>query len=222
MVASPQRKKSLSRKLLRWTVITFLLLTAAFLVLENNLSQVILDMAYADAYSLAVKVINSAVADIMHSGITFDDLITVHMDDKGKVTMLQANTVRMNDLATRTALQAQEKLQETKNQVIIIPFGAAIGIKFLAGSGPGIPVKILPVGAVSTQYISEFESAGINQTRFKILLSTKTTVRLVIPTGAKLVELVSTVPIAESIIVGDVPSQFVDLNEKSDIVNLVP
>lgn len=222
MVASPQRKKHLSRKLLRWTVIILLLLTAAFLVLENNLSQVILDMAYADAYSLAVKVINSAVADIMHSGITFDDLITVHMDDKGKVTMLQANTVRMNDLATRTALQAQEKLQETKNQVIIIPFGAAIGIKFLAGSGPGIPVKILPVGAVSTQYVSEFESAGINQTRFKILLSTKTTVRLVIPTGAKLVELVSTVPIAESIIVGEVPNQFVDLNEKSDIVNLVP
>ena len=222
MVASPPRKMRLSRKLLRWAVIVVLLLIAAFLILENNLSQVILDMAYADAYSLAVKVINSAVADVMHSGITYEDLITVHMNDKGQVTMLQANTVRMNDIATRTALQAQEKLQDAKNQEVHIPLGAAFGINFLAGSGPSIPVKILPVGAVSTQFITEFESAGINQTRHKILLSAKTTVRLVIPTGSKQVDLVSSISIAESIIVGEVPDSFVDVNDKADLLNLVP
>lgn len=222
MVASPSGKKLLSRKLLRWTVIVVLLLTAAFLVLENNLSQVLLDMAYADAYSLAVKVINSAVADVMRSGVTYEDLIKVHLNDLGQVTMLQANTIRMNDIATRTALQAQEKLQDAKNQVVHIPLGAAFGINFLAGSGPSIPVRILPVGAVSTQFITEFESAGINQTRHKILLSAKTTVRLVVPAGARQVDLVSSVSIAESIIVGEVPDSFVDVNDKADLLNLVP
>jgi sporulation protein YunB len=222
MVASQPRKMRLSRKFLRWTVIVVLLLTAAFLVLENNISQVILDRAYANAYSLAVKVINSAVADVMHTGITYEDLITVHLSDQGQVTMLQANTIRMNELATMAALQAQEKLQEENNQVIQIPLGAALGINFLAGSGPNISVRILPVGAVSTQFITEFESAGINQTRHKILLSAKTTVRLVIPTGAKQVELVSNIPIAESIIVGAVPDTFVDVNDKGDILNLIP
>ena len=204
-------------------IIIVLLLISAFLVLENNLSQVILDMAYADAYSLAVKVINSAVADVMRSGITYEDLIKVHMNDLGQVTMLQANTIKMNDLATRTALQAQEKLQDAKNQVVHIPLGAAFGINFLAGSGPSIPVRILPVGAVSTQFVTEFESAGINQTRHKIFLSAKTTVRLVIPTGARQVELVSSISIAESIIVGEVPNSFVDLNDRStNMLNLVP
>ncbi len=222
MVASPNRKIHLSRKFLRWTVIVVLLLLAAFLVLENNISQVILDRAYADAYSLAVKVINSAVADVMRTGVTYEDLITVHVNDQGRVTMLQANTIRMNELATSTALQAQEKLQDAKNQVIHIPLGAALGINFLAGSGPNISVKILPVGAVSTQFVTEFETAGINQTRHKILLSAKTTVRLVIPTGARQVELVSSIPIAESIIVGTVPDTFIDVNGKSGIINLVP
>ena len=223
MVASQPRKKHLSRRLLRWILIVVLLLISAFLVLENNLSQVILDMAYADAYSLAVKVINSAVADVMRSGITYEDLIKVHMNDQGQVTMLQANTVKMNDLATRTALQAQEKLQDAKSQVIHIPLGTAFGINFLAGSGPSIPVKILPIGAVSTQFVTEFESAGINQTRHKILLSAKTTMRLVIPTGAKQVEFVSSISIAESIIVGEVPDSFVDVNERSaNMLNLVP
>jgi sporulation protein YunB len=222
MVASPPRKMRLSRKLLRWTVIVVLLLTAAFLLLENNISQVILDRAYANAYSLAVRVINSAVADVMRTGVTYEDLITVHMNDQGQVTMFQANTVRMNELATSIALQAQEKLQDANNQVIQIPLGAALGINFWAGSGPNISVRILPVGAVSTQFITEFETAGINQTRHKILLSAKTTVRLVIPTGARQVELVSSIPIAESIIVGEVPDTFVDVNDKGDIINLVP
>ncbi len=222
MVASKHRKKFLSRNVLRLTVIIVLLLTAAFLVLENNLSQVILDMAYADAYSLAVKIINSAVADVMRSGITYEDLIKVHMNEQGQVTMLQANTVRMNDLATRTALQAQEKLQDAKNQVVHIPLGAAFGINFLAGSGPNVSVRILPVGAVSTHFVTEFESAGINQTRHKIFLSAKTTVRLVIPTGAKQVDLVSSISIAESIIVGEVPDTFVDVNDKAGLLNLVP
>ncbi len=222
MVAFSLGKNRFSRRLLRWMVIVLLLLTAAFLVLENNLSQVILDMAYADAYALAVKVINSAVADVMNSGVTYDDLIKVHLNDKGQVTMLQANTIEMNGLATRTALQAQEKLQDAKNQIINIPLGAAFGINFLAGSGPSIPVKILPVGAVSTQFVTEFESAGINQTRHKIFLSAKTTVRLVIPTGSKQVDLNSSISIAESIIVGDVPDSFVDVNDKADLLNLVP
>ena len=179
-------------------------------------------MAYADAYAIAVNVINSAVADVMRSGITYEDLIKVRINGEGQVTMFQANTIRMNELATQTALQAQEKLQDVRNKVIYIPLGAAFGINFLAGSGPRIPVRIVPVGAVSTQFVTEFESAGINQTRHKILLAVKTTVRMVIPTGTKLVDLNSNIAIAESIIVGQVPDSFVDVNDKDELLNLVP
>lgn len=222
MNASSKGKKRLGRRLLRLGVIVVLILTAVFLVLEKNLTQVILDIAYANAYSLAVKVINSAVDKVMRSGVTYEELINVRMSNEGKVTMLQANTVRMNELATQTALEAQEKLQDAKNQVVHVPLGAALGISFLAGFGPGIPVKILPVGAVSTQYTTEFESAGINQTRLKIILVLRTTVRMVIPTGSRQVEITNNISIAEGIIVGEVPQTFVDVNEKDEILNLVP
>lgn len=222
MVASTLAKKSFRHRFIRILVIVLLILTAVFLLLENNISQVILDMAYADAYSIAVNVFNAAVADVMGSGITYEDLIKVRTNSEGQVTMLQANTVRMNELATQTALTAQGKLQDVRNKVVYIPLGAAFRINFLAGSGPSIPVRILPVGAVSTQFVTEFETAGINQTRHKIFLSVKTTVRLVIPTGAKLVDLTSQVLIAESIIVGQVPDTFMDINNKDDLLNLVP
>ena len=222
MVASVSGKKSFRRRLLRISMLVVLLLMAFFLMLQNNLSQVILDMAYADAYAMAVNAINSAVADVMRSGITYEDLIKVQLNGEGQVTMFQANTVRMNELSTETALQAQEKLKDVRNKVIYIPLGAAFGINFLAGSGPSIPVRIVPIGSVSTQFVTEFESAGINQTRHKIYLAVKTTVRMVIPTGTKLVDLNSNIAIAETIIVGKVPDTFMDVNDKDQLLHLVP
>ena len=83
-------------------------------------------------------------------------------------------------------------------------------------------MQILPIGAVQTNFDTEFVSAGINQTRHKIFLSLRTTVSLIIPTGSQLVEVNSTVPIAESIIVGEVPDSFVDVSDMEDMLNLVP
>ncbi|NLV59610.1 MAG: sporulation protein YunB [Clostridiales bacterium] len=192
------------------------------LLVESNLSQMMLDMAYARAYSLAVETINQSVWDVMQGSVSYDELIITHVDTQGKVTMLNANTVRMNELATKVALMAEAELGLSENQQIEIPIGAALGIRFLAGAGPRIPIQIVPVGAVNTQFTTEFEAAGINQTRHKISMILSTTVRLVIPSGSKRVDVISTVPIAETIIVGAVPDSFVDVNNRDDLLNLLP
>ena len=224
MVAGTPKKRGggSGGRILRWTAIIVLILAALFLMLENNVSQVILDMAYADAYALAVDVLNEAVAGVMRTGITYDELMQVRCDEKGQVTLLQANTMRMNQLATETAISAQGKLSQQENQYIYLPLGAALGMNFLAGSGPELQVKIVPVGSVSTQFATEFESAGINQTRHKIFLVVKAAVQVVIPTGTKRVDVSTQVSIAESIIVGNVPDSFVDVNNKDDLLNLLP
>ena len=146
-------------------------------------------------------------------------MIAVRTDSAGRVTMLQANAVRMNELATLTAIEAQKRLQSADAQSVSIPLGAALGIPFLSVLGPQIPVRIVPVSAVSAAFSTEFESAGINQTRHKIYLSLHTTVRLVIPSGARQVSLGSQVLIAESIIVGQVPDSYVQVPGMGDALN---
>lgn len=221
MDASSPRHKNFLRRLMRRILIALLLLTCIFLIVQNGLSQVILDLAYADAYAMSSKVINAVVAEVIHSGITYENLINVHTNDKGQVTALQSNTIRMNDLAAQIALKAQATLQETQNQVIYIPLGSVLKLPSIEGSGPRISVKILPIGAVTTQFVTEFESAGINQIRHKICLSIKATVRIVIPTGARQVDFVSQVPICENIIVGAVPDIFVDTDKLDHILKLI-
>lgn len=217
-----KEEKSPQGRLGRLCLLGILLLTALFMVLEGNLSQVILDLAQADAYALAVDVLNEAVANAMATGITYNELVTLEKDTAGRVTMLQANTMRMNELAASIALGAQDQLAQNGGQVVRVPLGAATGVPLFAGSGPKLEVRIVPVGAVSTRFMTEFESAGINQTRHKIYLFLQATVALVLPNGSQQVEVGAQVPIAESIIVGAVPESFVDVNNTSDLLNLLP
>ena len=218
-MAACARKKSGG---MRWLILLILLLTAAVIAMEQNLSQTMLDMAFARAYSMAVETINRAVKQAMGQGVTYEELIDAQMDAQGRVSMLRANTMRMNELASQTALLAERELGSAENQVVEIPLGAALGVSFLSGFGPRLEVRILPVGAVHTSFDTEFETAGINQTRHKIFLNLRATVSLIVPTGSQLVEVTSTVPIAESIIVGEVPDSFVDVNNEEDMLNLIP
>ena len=218
-MAACARKKSGG---MRWLILLVLLLTAAVIAMEQNLSQTMLDMAFARAYSMAVETINRAVKQAMGQGVTYEELIDAQMDAQGRVSMLRANTMRMNELASQTALLAERELGSAENQVVEIPLGAALGVSFLSGFGPRLEVQILPVGAVHTSFDTEFETAGVNQTRHKIFLNLRATVSLIVPTGSQLVEVTSTVPIAESIIVGEVPESFVDVNNEEDMLNLIP
>ncbi len=217
-----RKKPGDARRWKRWIfriALILLLIAALFGLLEKNLETVILDMAHARAEAIAVAYINEAVRDVMGDQMTYDEMMTVRTDPDGRVTMLQANAVRMNELATVTALQAQARLESADAQSVSIPLGAALGIPFLSAAGPRIQVRIVPVSAVSAAFSTEFESAGINQTRHKIYLSLHTTVRLVIPSGARTVSLGSQVLIAESIIVGDVPESYVQVPDMDGALN---
>ncbi len=198
-----------------------LLPLALFFWADANLRPVILTMAEAQARVMAVQAMNDAVFEVMRSDGLYDDLMTVVLDEKGRVAVMRADTARMNELATTSALRVQQNLSKIAEAGISIPLGAALGVQLFAGSGPRITVKIVPVGAVSTDFKSEFSAAGINQTRHRIFLRIDTTVQMVIPTGTQTAQVSAHVPVAESIIVGEVPDSFVDVANEEDMLNLL-
>ena len=210
------------KRILRIGCALILLLVLRVLALERNLESVILSMAHSRVQAMAVDRLNDAVREALGDKKVYDELVSVRADDGGRVTMIQADAVRMNELATNTARLAQEKLAMAENETVNIPLGAAFGIPFLAVMGPPVQVKVAPVGAVTAEFLSEFESAGINQTRHKIYLSMHTTVRLVLPRGAEQVKFTSQVLIAESIIVGQVPDSFIEVQSSDQALNFAP
>ena len=218
MTASRRKNSAFLR---RMTLLLLALMLAA-MALEQNLTAVILSLASAKAEVLAVRALNEAVEDVVRQGVRYEDLVHVTFDRQGGVRLLQSNTAAMNALASRAALTAQEKLKNLQDQSVSVPLGSALGIALLSGSGPRIQVQILPVGSVVTEYETQFSSAGINQTRHRVLLTMTAQVQLILPTGASSVQAMNQVAVAESIIIGDVPDSFVNVGDDTDLLNLVP
>lgn len=210
------------RRRLRRLLLAALLLSVALLLTERNFRPLVFALAQARSAAMATKVLSAAVDEALGDGVAYDDLMNVRMDERGQVALLSANTMRMNRLAQSAGAAAQRMLEQMSSERVTVPMGAALGMTLLAGSGPEIPVSIVPVGSVTTDFNTEFEACGINQTRHKVYLTLTASIRIVIPTGAKTTEVTVNVLAAESIIVGAVPEGFVGYHLSEEELNLVP
>ncbi len=203
----------------RWSIkplvvvlILLALITAPFTIVEINLKATILAMARVRAEQAAIRAIQEAVNEKITKAVEYKDLIFIRTDNNGRVVLMQANTIKINNLAADTTLEIQRTLAKLEGTVIPIPLGQAMNSKLLATYGPKIKVTLVPMGTVKVKVEDSFQQAGINQTRHRLYLHVFSRVKIVIPLVSDSVEVASQIPIAETIIVGEVPQTNVNLN----------
>ncbi len=210
------------KKYRKWILFVLLILVfTGYLLIDNAVRPSILSLTEARLRAIGVKAMNEAVQETIGNGIVYTDLISIEKDNEGKITLISANTSRMNNLAAQTANCAQDKILNIGEQGIGIPIGTVIGGQLLTGRGPSIKVKVEPVGSVVTEFQTEFEDAGINQTRHKIYIVMTATVRIVVGNTSQSVEIASQVLISDTIIIGDVPQNYFKGSE-NELLNLLP
>ena len=133
------------RRLRRLTLAALALL-AVFLLVDRNFRPLVFSLAEARSAAMATRALNAALTEALEDGVDYDDLMNVRMDDGGQVSLLSANTMRMNALAERAGDAALRKLETVSAQKVDVPLGAALGLTLLAGSGPRIPsVRCRPI-----------------------------------------------------------------------------
>lgn len=212
------KKRRMVRRLI-WITCAALVV---FLLMDRNFKPLVFSLAEARSAAMASQVLSGALTEVLEDGVGYDDLMTVRMDERGQVALLMANTMRMNQLADKAGQAALRRLNNMSSERVSVPIGAALGMTLFAGSGPGIPVSIVPIGSIATDFATEFEACGINQTRHKVYLKVTASIRIVIPTGAKTTQVSANMLVAESIIVGSVPEGFVGYNLGEEELNMVP
>ena len=187
----------------------------------RNVNPIIAQVSQKEVLALAEVAVNRACDQVLTEHFVVD-MIDYSMDNDGKLQMVTTNTALMNTISRRAVELSQENITSLGQQGVAIPLGSLSGITLLAGQGPDIYVKVFPVGSVNAEFTSEFISAGINKTRHKITLCVTADVRVVMPGMNNVVQTVTDILMCENVIIGIVPDTYFDMNNFSDLLNLVP
>lgn len=207
---SKSLKSSPLKKLKKGIILAviFLVIIVVCIYTLNSVSPTIVAFSEAKIKSLTTAAVNSAIFEVMLEPISYGDLVSIEKNADGEITLIAANSMIINKLARDMAQSTETYIEKMGEQDVKIPIGTLSGSPLLAGKGFKVTIRVLPLGSVKCQFVSEFETAGINQTRHKIYLDVVATISIVLPTSQSIVKTNTPVLVSESIIVGKVPDTY--------------
>lgn len=216
-------KKKKSKKAL-WIALGIFaaVLTVVIIYFQTNVNRVLISVSEATVQKMTATAVNEAVFRTMENGAAYENLVTIERNEAGDVVALTSDSLKINSLARRTASVAQNNLTDLSEAGVRIPLGAFTGIEILAGVGPSVTVKIVPIGNVVCRFTSQFTSAGVNQTLHSVYLDVLTEMNIILPSRSLTVQGSSQVLIAESVIVGKVPEIYLNGDIFGGRFDLVP
>lgn len=214
-------KKRSVKKITITTIVIIVLFSCLFLWLFTANSALV-NSVEVNSNALVTRAINSAVAEILTDKIAYDALISVERDEEGNITMINANSHEINALSREFAQKTEEKIEDFGVSGIAIPIGTFSGINILVGRGPAITAMVKPIGAVSCNFLTQFESAGINQTNHKILLQISVGVGVIMPLSTYTFSTKQDIILSESVLIGKVPQVYLNYTKPSPLLNLTP
>ncbi|MDZ5252907.1 sporulation protein YunB [Clostridium sp. LIBA-8841] len=204
-----KKNKHINIDFKKYLIIIIIIIIAGFIsfiyAFDKIIAPTVLLVADSEMRAKTLDVINKNIVEVYTEKFDYDNVINVEKDSLGDIKMLKADTIKLNDLATEVAIKSQADIKEIGSIGVKMPIGYITKNNIMSYWGPSITVKMEPIGRVEVSYDSIFESAGINQTRHKILVDVKTNLKIILPLQSKEVEVVNQIPISDTVIVGEVP-----------------
>ena len=145
------------------------------------------------------RIVYQAVNEAIDSGqIAYEQLVSYEKDNEGRITMVRSNMAAFNRLQSQILDLILGRIDQVSARELSIP----------AGRGPRISVRMESVGSSSARFENQFESAGINQTKHRIVLRIDVYVSILLPGYSTVTQVTNEITVAETVIVGEVPGTY--------------
>lgn len=198
------------KKLRNYLILIICLLTVAFFVLRGKYRYVIQDLARTSVINATSDLTNDAISRQIENGtIQYDRIVYFEKDLNGRITALKTNIGEINHLKTDILNIINGQILALDAADIGIPLGSLFMPEFFSGKGPSIPVHILAIRNSEASFSSEFSQAGINQTLHQLVMHVEVDAAVLVLGETSTFSVSSQVVVAETVIVGDVPSTFI-------------
>lgn len=194
-----------------WVILVLIVvLIAAPIVwlLETNIEPVMLVIAKSEVKKMAYDAIVEGIKQQIVLGDDTNNLIEIEKDQAGKVQYLRINQADQAKVYTAIAQKVQEVIKQLQDKPIEITVGQMFKNTILSDWGPDIPVEIWPKGSAKINIEPRLESKGINVVMVTLVLKIHTEMGVVVPFSEDVVPIDIDYPIAQAMVVGEVPNYF--------------
>ena len=158
-----------------------LLLAAGLGLLTIRFQRIFMEYAVNVCEDSAIKEINTLMEDEVFSHPDeFADLVVLERDSDNRITALRTDIIAVGKVKARIVNGLFDRLDYLEETQTEVPLGTVFAPS----------------------------SAGINQTRHRILIEVHAGFRILTPFGGEDREIVSTYPVTDTVIVGTVPERY--------------
>ena len=197
-----------------------LVLGGSLLMFKEAYGESISGTSESIAVNYVAMKINASLRQGIYSSELDGPLIHIERDDAGNIKYLEPDSRLINKLVLEFMTGVNETYSLEDTQVVEVNLGVITGSKILSQLPFTTKIKVQPLSLTKFQYETEFETQGINQTRYCVYCTINSRIRILAPFTDKVSEINRRFLLAEAVIVGDVPSNYVEV-PKEDILDAI-
>lgn len=199
------------KKRMKWAAVAILLLLIAVCLglLTLRFQRIFMEYAINICEDSAIKEVGVLLEDEVFSHPEeFSNLVVLERDSDNRITALRTDVIAVGKIKARLVSGLFDRLDYLEETQIEVPLGTVFAPNLFTGMGPKVKVGLAGLTQMEAKFVSAFTSAGINQTRHRIIIEVHAGFRILTPFGGEDREIVSTYPVTDTVIVGTVPERY--------------
>lgn len=196
-----------------YCICAFLIVVIILILGEVKLRPIIKNAGGNALKNELTMLLNQSVEkSVSDKNVKYEDFVSLAYDSEGSISSVVTNTAFVNRFKAQLSNDVAKTVEECGDFNIIVPWGTLFGSEIFSDQGLELTVESSTYGFVVTDVCSSFESVGINQTLHRVYVKAKLYATAYIGDYRIDETITGNIPVAETVIVGDVPNAFYGKN----------
>ncbi len=159
------------------------------------------------AKTLLTDIVSRSLTDDKANAF-FENTMNFTYNNDGYISSYSLNMLNANKIRAFLADNVISEIKARNALKLNVKAGTLSGLAFFYGKGPSIKVNLTALYGISCDLTSEFTDSGINQTLHSLRLEFTANTSIKEPLTSDKIILKTSVPISETVIVGDIPEAY--------------
>ena len=185
-----------------------LLFFVIFITIYNLSNKMLIDIGTAKYLAMLSSASYYAIENTLTPSTNFEDFFKIEKNSQGDVTLILTDAYKFNSISVNIVNFVSNYFENNINQGVEVPIGVFTGLKLFSGFGKKVKMPLINVYSVKCDIVSSFTEAGINQTKHSLYINIVPDVSIVTRFKTKNLTEKITILIYENIIVGKIPSTY--------------